>query len=153
VLLVIDASEPITEDDARLLDETATANRIVVLNKIDCERVARPSFDAARIVQVRASALTGEGFDELRQMITAALIGDESLRDASPVTNTRHILLLEGCRTSLVVAHDAAEAENVPEEFLLTDLQAARTRLDEIVGRRTSEDLLRHIFERFCIGK
>jgi tRNA modification GTPase len=153
VLLVIDASEPITEDDLRLLDETATANRIVVLNKIDCERVARPSIDAARIVQVRASALTGEGFDELRQMITAALIGDECLRDVSPVTNTRHILLLEECRGSLVVAHDAAEAESVPEEFLLTDLQAARTRLDEIVGRRTSEDLLRHIFERFCIGK
>ena len=153
VLLVIDASEPITEDDARLLDDTATANRIVVLNKIDCERAAGPSVDATRTVQVRASALTGEGFNELRQMMTAALIGDERLRDASPVTNTRHILLLEECRASLVVAHDAAEAENVPEEFLLTDLQAARTRLDEIVGRRTSEDLLRHIFEHFCIGK
>jgi tRNA U34 5-carboxymethylaminomethyl modifying GTPase MnmE/TrmE len=32
-------------------------------------------------------------------------------------------------------------------------LQAAREKLDEIVGRRTSEDVLRHIFERFCIGK
>ena len=50
-------------------------------------------------------------------------------------------------------ARHAAEAANVPEEFLLIDLQAARMRLDEIVGRRTSEDVLRHIFERFCIGK
>jgi tRNA U34 5-carboxymethylaminomethyl modifying GTPase MnmE/TrmE len=54
---------------------------------------------------------------------------------------------------SLVAAREAATAANVPEEFLLTDLQASRACLDEIVGRRTSEDVLRHIFERFCIGK
>jgi len=61
--------------------------------------------------------------------------------------------LLEQCRASLIAARDAAIAANVPEEFLLIDLQDARGRLDEIVGRRTSDDVLRHIFERFCIGK
>jgi len=40
-----------------------------------------------------------------------------------------------------------------PEEFIAADLQQARERLDEIVGKRTSDDVLRHIFERFCIGK
>jgi len=40
-----------------------------------------------------------------------------------------------------------------PEEFILADLQTARARLDEVVGARTSDDVLRHIFERFCIGK
>ena len=99
------------------------------------------------------SALTGDGFDALRQMIAGALVGEERLRDAAPISNTRHIALLEQCRASLEAARDAADAENVPEEFVLVDLQAARVRLDEIVGRRTSEDVLRHIFERFCIGK
>jgi tRNA modification GTPase len=80
-------------------------------------------------------------------------LGEERLRDAAPISNTRHISLLEQCRVSLVAARDAATAANVPEEFLLTDLQAARACLDEIVGHRTSEDVLRHIFERFCIGK
>jgi tRNA U34 5-carboxymethylaminomethyl modifying GTPase MnmE/TrmE len=41
----------------------------------------------------------------------------------------------------------------VPEEFVLTDLQDARAALEEVTGKRTSEDLLRHIFSRFCIGK
>jgi tRNA U34 5-carboxymethylaminomethyl modifying GTPase MnmE/TrmE len=40
-----------------------------------------------------------------------------------------------------------------PEEFVLTDLQAARASLEEIGGARTNEDLLRHIFQKFCIGK
>jgi tRNA U34 5-carboxymethylaminomethyl modifying GTPase MnmE/TrmE len=46
-----------------------------------------------------------------------------------------------------------AEAGDTPEEFVLADLQGARSHLDEIVGTRTSEDLLQHIFARFCIGK
>ena len=102
---------------------------------------------------IAVSALAGDGFDALRQMIAAALVGEERLRDEAPVSNARHIALLDACRTSLAAACHAAAAENVPEEFLLVDLQAARVRLDEIVGRRTSEDVLRHIFEHFCIGK
>jgi len=41
----------------------------------------------------------------------------------------------------------------VSEEFLLADLHAARASLGEVVGTHTSEDVLEHIFERFCIGK
>jgi len=41
----------------------------------------------------------------------------------------------------------------VPEEFVLADLQEATDCLEEITGRRTTDDLLRHIFERFCVGK
>jgi len=48
---------------------------------------------------------------------------------------------------------DALGATDVPEEFLLTDLHAARNRFDEVVGTRTSDDVLTHIFEKFCIGK
>jgi tRNA modification GTPase len=156
VLLVIDHSEPVADEDARLLGDTSKSNRIVVLNKSDRaadQTAAR--FDHARVRESRmiaVSALTGDGFNALRQMMAAALVGEERLRDEAPVSNARHIALLDACRTSLEAARRAA-AESVPEEFLLVDLQAARVRLDEIVGRRTSEDVLRHIFERFCIGK
>jgi len=153
VLLVLDASEPLTREDEQLLEDTAHAKRLIVSNKSDLPRAARTHPGAARTLWVRVSALTGEGFEALRGAIAAALVGDERLRDAAPISNTRHITLLEQCRASLDAARHAAEAANVPEEFLLIDLQAARMRLDEIVGRRTSEDVLRHIFERFCIGK
>ena len=155
ILLVLDASESFADEDAQLLEATELADRIVVLNKIDRESAASTSFDAApsHKSHVRVSALTGDGFDTLRTTIASALAGDERLRDTALISNARHIALLEQCRVALVAARDAAEAANVPEEFLLTDLQSARARLDEIVGRRTSEDVLRHIFERFCIGK
>ena len=155
VLLVLDSSEPLTHADEQLLAENTTINRIVVLNKSDLrsrQSIADQSFDVVP-ASVPVSALTGHGFDRLRHAISAALVGEERLRDAVPISNTRHITLVEQCRASLVAARDAATAANVPEEFLLTDLQASRACLDEIVGRRTSDDVLRHIFERFCIGK
>jgi tRNA U34 5-carboxymethylaminomethyl modifying GTPase MnmE/TrmE len=36
---------------------------------------------------------------------------------------------------------------------VLADLQEARAALEEVTGKRASDDLLTHIFERFCIGK
>jgi tRNA U34 5-carboxymethylaminomethyl modifying GTPase MnmE/TrmE len=41
----------------------------------------------------------------------------------------------------------------VVEEFVLADLTEARAAFEEISGRRAPEDLLEHIFSRFCIGK
>ena len=149
VLLVLDRSEPLADEDCRLLDETSKMNRVVVLNKSDLPAETTRTFREA----VAVSALSGDGFDALRRTIATTLVGEERLRDQARISNTRHIALLEQCRASLDTARRAAETGNVPEEFLLIDLQAARMRLDEIVGRRTSEDVLRHIFERFCIGK
>ena len=64
----------------------------------------------------------------------------------------RHVALLEDARAHRSRARTAAWPA-APEEFVTADLQQARERFDEIVGERTSEDVLRHIFERFCIGK
>ena len=147
LLVVIDASEALTGDDRLLLDQTAAQRRIVIANKDD--RAATPTIAGA----LRISATRGDGLDELRQAIAVELTGSEALRDTAAISNMRHVALLEEARAHLIDARDAAAANNTPEEFLLSDLQAARARFDEVVGRRTPDDVLRHIFERFCIGK
>ena len=147
-LLVLDLSMPLAPEDDLLLEATRDQPRIVVANKSDLLVGAFPrGFDAF------VSARTGDGIADLRTKIALALTGDEGLRDSATLSNTRHIALLEQARISLREAHANASAMSTPEEFVLADLQAARGRLDEIVGIRTSEDVLRHIFERFCIGK
>ena len=151
-LVVLDASEPLTREDEQLLTATKDRSRLVVANKVDLGKV-RLNPDRRFGSGSHVSAKTGAGIDDLRRAIARALAGADSLRDTASISNTRHITLLEQVRTSLRSAHDAAATGDTPEEFVLTDLQAARARLDEIVGVRTSEDVLRHIFERFCIGK
>jgi tRNA modification GTPase len=81
------------------------------------------------------------------------LTGGEPLKDTAAISNTRHIALLEDAKARLDRAQQAALTGGTPEEFVLTDLRAARACFDEVVGTRTSEDVLQHIFERFCIGK
>ena len=94
-----------------------------------------------------------DGIDQLRLAIVRALTGEEHLRDTAAISNVRHTVLLEGARTSLDHAREAVMCAHVSEEFVLADLHAARVSLGEVVGAHTSEDLLRHIFERFCVGK
>ena len=147
VIVILDSGEPLTADDRDLLDRTAARPRLVVMNKIDRE----PRLDVSGALRV--SAATGDGIDALRSAIRVALSGEESLRDTAIVSNMRHVALLQAARGDLDRARRAAADDGLSEEFLLVDLQAARTRFDEIVGIRTTDDVLRHIFERFCIGK
>lgn len=145
-LLIVDGSEPLTLEDRQLLEATAGSPRLVVANKSDL-------FAGPGDHDLTVSAKTGEGFGDLRAAVKRALTGDEPETDSPQISNLRHIALLEQARDSLAAAQSAVATADTPEEFVLTDLQAARSRLDEIVGVRTSEDVLRHIFERFCIGK
>jgi tRNA modification GTPase len=148
VLVVLDRSQPLTAADRSLIEHTSGMHRIVVANKSDLPQAA--GFDASDALCV--SAATGEGLDDLRRAIGRSLTGDEVERDTAALSNVRHVSLLRDAREALVHARDASTLAT-PEEFLLSDLQAARARFDDIVGARTSDDVLRHIFERFCVGK
>jgi tRNA modification GTPase len=147
VVVVLDASETLTPDDKRLLTETANRSSVRVANKSD--RPAAWCRDDA----VRVSATSGAGLDSLRRTIVSALGADERHRESAAISNVRHTASLARARTHLAQARSAAAHEGISEEFVLADLHAARTSLGDVVGTHTSEDVLAHIFERFCIGK
>ena len=154
VLLVVDRSCPIDEADKDLLHETADVPRLVVATKSDLPPAWR---DADDLQAIAVSSKTGIGLDGLRSAIRTGLdaANPATAPDTAAVTNVRHAALLERARTALCRAVEAVEAPGGPvaEEFVLTDLQDARAALEEVTGKRTSDDLLRHIFARFCIGK
>lgn len=147
-IVVLDGSRPLSKDDEELLDATAARPRVIALNKSDLG----PAVTRRLLEAVSISALTGDGLDRLIDAITSRLQSHEISRDTPAITNVRHTVLLEGARASLLRADEALRAE-VSEEFPLLDLQEASAALQEITGKRTSDDLLRRIFERFCIGK
>ncbi len=109
-------------------------------------------FDATRPNQLWVSDFAGS--DELRRRIAAALDVDLQ-RERPAIINVRHIALIERARAAMARAGAAARAASgsMPEEFVLADLAEAQAALEEVSGKRTDEDLLTHIFSRFCIGK
>jgi tRNA modification GTPase len=88
-------------------------------------------------------------------VIVEALGGGGGERDTAAVTNIRHVKLLDRARQALRQAGQAITdaGGRLSEEFVLADLQAARHAFEEITGKRTADDVLAHIFGRFCIGK
>jgi len=132
----------------RMMVAANSPSMVVVANKADLPR----SWSRKDAVEVSATA--GSGIDDLRRRIVHALDVDFH-SDRPAITNVRHIALVEQADRALQRARSAVldHGEALPEEFVLADLQEARGAFEEITGRRTSDDVLAHIFERFCIGK
>jgi tRNA modification GTPase len=144
-VLVLDRSQPYPSGQ----DVASGGATVVVANKSDLPTAwsAEQEGDA-----IDASALTGDGLDAVRRAIVRAAVASESLEDTPAIANTRHTALLERVEARLQEAAEQA-GSGEGEEIVLATLQDAFAALDEIVGKRSSEDVLRQIFARFCIGK
>ena len=127
--------------------------RLVVISKSDLPRawdLAEMSLEPTDVVETSAS--TGAGLDALRRRVVAVLTDHEELRDTPQISNVRHLALVNDALVSLERA-DAAMVSGATEELVLIDLASARQALEEVTGHRSADDMLRHIFQRFCVGK
>jgi tRNA modification GTPase len=151
VLVVLDASQQINEEDAEIIERTAGRPVIVVLNKADlAPSLSNISIDAPTVA---TSASTGKGIDALEDEIAKLVLGGKiSSGEGTVVTNARHRLALQSAKESLSHVIETIN-EGLPIDFLSTDLMAARSSLGEITGETASEDLIDRIFSDFCIGK
>jgi tRNA modification GTPase len=175
VLVVIDKTQPLSDEDRELLSQVRGRPAIVVRNKSDLASTNEGSLDgdghragfensgfesavsggAGRNSprQIATSALTGEGIAALRGAILEHIAGDSTAQAESGfLTSVRHQKLVNDALASLAAATQAVGLR-VPHEMLLLDLYGALRPLDEITGATTSDDILNLIFGTFCIGK
>ena len=127
-----------------------------MLNKADLgvrDDVRAALRDRTGVRVVCASALSGEGLDDVREGVGEAALGrDVDAREAPRVTNRRHAAML--ARAVDDVTRGAAAARSgASEEFVLSDLHAALGALQSVTGKRTPDAVLSEIFARFCVGK
>jgi len=67
------------------------------------------------------------------------------------VTNIRHLEALQKTEEALMRALNGMDT--ITSGFLSTDIKQALHYPGEITGAVTTDDLLEHIFSKFCIGK
>lgn len=149
-LLVLDGSREITETDLFLLNEESAGRRVVAINKGDLASVFASNIHAPDGISV--SATSGLGLDELRAAIVREVSTQDDRRDTPTLTNLRHVTLTQSALAAATAASEALD-HGATEELLLVDLHIARRSLEEITGTRTIDDVLLHIFTKFCIGK
>lgn len=130
-----------------LLNLTSPDKVIKVLNKIDLDEKSEISSD------VKISAKTGKGIDELFSTLKEKTIGTENYTEKTAiVTNLRHHNCLKKSRENLINARESV-LKKMSGEFISVDLRNAEMNLAEIIGEVTSDDILNNIFMKFCIGK
>ena len=157
VLVVRDASREtmLSEDerhqDERLLGLVEGRQAIVVWNKIDA---AKSGFSRnGNALTIAASALTGDGIEDLRAGILQVVGGEgHAQQESGFLTNVRQKQLVVDSIAALDKAADAVP-QKIPHEMILLDLYAALRPLDDITGATTADDILNLIFSSFCIGK
>jgi tRNA modification GTPase len=167
-LLVFDLSQPVSLEDQDVLVGTCGRRRVMVFNKRDLvgeEALAAAGLKDGSVaplesgpadVAVCVSLKTGEGLDRLRTLLRVALGAEAGVpADSAIVTNVRHETLLRQAADALDRAIAGIDERGVTasEDLVLEDIAETRRAFEEVTGRRTSEDVLQHIFERFCIGK
>lgn len=153
-LLVLDGSAPLTHEDVEVMQRVRDKQGLVVVNKSDLGQRLAPadvSETLPRLEQVKVSALTSQGLDELRMALRGCFL-DSSKESEIVVTNVRHKAALERARSSLSEVQRAME-QGMPPDIVAVDLQEARDDLEEIIGAVTNDDILERIFSQFCIGK
>jgi tRNA modification GTPase len=153
VLVVLDATQPLNEEERALLAAVEGRPAVVAVNKSDLEG-SEPDLSAAQAAGVAAlptSALTGEGIPALRERILALATGGAA-SEPGMLTSLRHQRAIAGARAALV---DAAQANRnrIPHEMILIDLYRGLWALDSLTGQTTPDDILNLIFSTFCIGK
>jgi len=152
VLVVLDATQPFSDEDRELLSQVEGRAAIAVENKSDLGSSQFP-VPGSQVARVRTSALTGEGISELRAAILRHVGGESGPQfESGFLTNVRHQKLVTDSLAALGAA-ESAVAARVPHEMLLLDLYSALRPLDEITGATTTDDILNLIFGTFCIGK
>jgi tRNA modification GTPase len=156
VLAVLDGSEPLAEEDQRLLELVRGKAIVLVINKADLPARLEPCMlkgleHESRVVWTSATA--GVGLEELRDAIRDTVL-NQGLEPSEGVliTHLRHRGALERALALLDQVLLSVE-RRMAAEFIAVDLRAAINALGEIIGETTTDDILERIFKEFCIGK
>lgn len=154
VLLVLDASSPLKEEDLSLINKVKEKKVVLVINKIDLkkrldeERLKKYNFPIVRI-----SSLKKIGLEELEETLFETVVSkglDEEIE--SSVSNLRHINILKSIQEILREVESYFKTQ-APFDFIYWKLREILEEVWRLSGEKVSSDILEEIFNKFCIGK
>ncbi|AFC66162.1 TPA: tRNA uridine-5-carboxymethylaminomethyl(34) synthesis GTPase MnmE [Streptococcus pyogenes] len=152
VLLVLNASEKLTDQDRALLNLSQGSNRIILLNKTDLEQ--KIELEQLPDDYIPISVLTNQNINLIEDRINQLFFDNAGLveQDATYLSNARHISLIEKAVQSLEAVNDGL-ALGMPVDLLQVDLTRTWEILGEITGDAAPDELITQLFSQFCLGK
>ncbi|WP_165329096.1 tRNA uridine-5-carboxymethylaminomethyl(34) synthesis GTPase MnmE [Streptococcus tangpeifui] len=152
VLLVLNGSESLTDQDRALLDISKDSKRIILINKTDLPQQIELEQLPGDIIQI--SVLENQNIDLIEERINDLFFDNAGLveKDATYLSNSRHISLIEKALASLQDVNKGLEA-GMPVDLLQVDMTRCWEILGEITGDAAPDELITQLFSQFCLGK
>ena len=153
ILFVLDASRLLTPEERELWQAIRRQQKrtVIVWNKTDLQAVHPALDEAGNYTQAEVSCKTGEGLENLKQLITAD-VTEAQTADGLMISNLRHYEALLRAQTELESALIRLQAQ-AGGEIYAEHLRGALTQLQDLIGEVTPDDVLGIIFSKFCMGK
>lgn len=156
VLLLLNQSEALTAGDRELLALTQDHKRIIIMNKIDLPNQLLKESLLEWVEEdeiIATSMMTQEGIDALEEKIADYFFsGQSGEKDATYVSNARHIDLLQKASQSLDEVRNGIDM-GMPVDLIQIDFTRGWEILGEIIGENAPDELLTQLFSQFCLGK
>lgn len=144
VILVFDSE---TKDSVSFFKDLLGENEcLLVYNKIDLSDERPEGFD------LFVSAIKMNGLNDLRKLLDKKLSNSKSEPDLSYLVRERHVDIFSEVSSRLALVSTSIES-NESLDVIAENLKTCRDLLAEVVGIKTSDELLGEIFSSFCIGK
>ena len=151
MLIVLDATSPLTDEDKEILKFANNKNTIVVINKCETnKKLDLSEYNFKHIIEV--SALQKLGIEELKNEVYNLVIDENIVNSNLMITNLRHV---EAIKKAIGYANDAINGikQGITLDVVSIDLKNLWLSLGEITGNNNNESIINEIFSGFCVGK
>ncbi|MCB4974836.1 tRNA uridine-5-carboxymethylaminomethyl(34) synthesis GTPase MnmE [Streptococcus mutans] len=152
VLLVLNSAEKLTDQDRTLLEISQNSNRLILLNKTDLPEQIETDQLPENCIKI--SVIKNQNIDVIEERINKLFFDNASIveKDATYLSNARHISLIEKALKSLQAVNDGLEL-GMPVDLLQVDMTRTWEILGEITGDAAPDELITQLFSQFCLGK
>ncbi|MBY0757086.1 tRNA uridine-5-carboxymethylaminomethyl(34) synthesis GTPase MnmE [Clostridium sardiniense] len=152
VVLMLDTSRPLDDEDREIIKSIENKKTIVLLNKVDLERKLQLEELNGLDNFIEISAMTGFGIEDLKLKIKELFFNGEVDNESLIITNSRHKQALYRALENCEIAQNRLKMNEFLDLISIYVTSGLRA-LGEITGAELEEDLVNKIFSEFCVGK
>lgn len=158
VIAIFDITKPIEQEDIEVLEMIQGKKALIVLNKIDLkenreqekEKFKKYSKDD-EIIELSAKKYIGlEGL--YRKIEKMFALQEIEVDNQEMITNIRHKNIIDVALKNIQEAQKVV-SEKMPIDIISIQIKEAMEELAKITGENVSEDIVKEIFAKFCLGK
>ena len=155
ILAIFDVSKPLNKEDFEIINFIKNKKTIIILNKIDLNENAETITELSNLGKdiLKISVLEKKGIEQIYEKLTQMFnINEIDLDNGNVITNIRHKELID-CAKQNAKQSIIALKSNLPVDIIAINIKEILENLGKITGESVSEDIIKEIFSKFCLGK